>query len=93
MKIFKHLFRLSLLLAAILMVPSCAVNPVTGKKQIMLMSEAQEVALGAQYHPSVVASFGEYEHKELLDFITAKGNEMAKISHRPNLEFHYKILD
>jgi len=35
-----------LFIAAVAIVVSCAVNPVTGKRQLMLMSEAQEVALG-----------------------------------------------
>jgi predicted Zn-dependent protease len=82
-----------LTLSILFLIPSCAINPVTGKKQLMLMSESQEIALGAQYDPSVVSTFGIYDSPELLAFITTKGNEMAKISHRPNLEFHYKILD
>ena len=36
----------------------CAVNPVSGKKELMLMSASQERALGLQYDPSVIASFG-----------------------------------
>jgi hypothetical protein len=32
-------------LALILVVISCAINPVTGKRQIMLMTEEQEIAL------------------------------------------------
>jgi predicted Zn-dependent protease len=59
----------------------------------MFMSESQEVALGAQYDPSVVSTFGVYDSPELLAFITEKGNEIGKISHRPNLDFHFKILD
>lgn len=85
--------RLLLILALIVMIPSCAINPVTGKKQLMFMSEAQEVALGAQYDPTVVSTFGIYDNPALLDFITKKGTEIGKISHRPNLEFHFKILD
>lgn len=85
--------RLILIFAAILIIPSCAVNPVTGKKQLMFMSEAQEVSLGAQYDPSVVSTFGTYDNPQLLAFITEKGNEIGKISHRPNLKFHFKILD
>ena len=80
-------------LAALLIIPSCAVNPVTGKKQLMLMSEAQEIAMGKQYDPQVMATFGEYPEEELLRFIEAKGREMARISHRPNLEYHFRILD
>lgn len=84
---------LFVILTVLLILPSCAVNPVTGKKQFMLMSEQQEVALGAQYDPSVISTFGLYEDDELTSFITEKGNEIAKISHRPNLEYHFRILD
>ncbi|NOR73675.1 MAG: M48 family metalloprotease [Draconibacterium sp.] len=59
----------------------------------MLMSEAQEIALGAQYDPSVISTFGIYDNAGLLEFITTKGTEMGKISHRPNLEYKFKILD
>src|SRR5690554_2213714 len=87
------LVRNLLIVCAILIVPSCAINPVTGKRQIMLMSEEQEIAMGKEYDPQVVATFGEYKHDQLLAFIQEKGNEMAEISHRPNLQFHFRILD
>ena len=87
------IFRILLVAIAALIVPSCSVNPVTGKKQIMLMSESQEVGLGAQYDPEVMATFGEYKNDALLNFVTAQGNAMGKISHRPNLQYHFKILD
>jgi predicted Zn-dependent protease len=72
---------------------TCAVNPVTGKKQLMLMSEAQESQLGKSYDPQVIATFGEYKNDALLQFITARGNEMGKISHRPKINYTFKILD
>ncbi|KAF0239047.1 MAG: peptidase M48 [Prolixibacteraceae bacterium] len=89
-KITKILFGILILLV---LIPSCAVNPVTGKKQLMLMTEAQEVELGAQYDPRVISTFGEYQNQELLTFMREKGTEMGKISHRPNLQYHFKILD
>ena len=92
MKLRKAL-NLILMVALLALVPSCAINPVTGKKQFMLMTEAQEVALGAQYDPTVVSTFGVYDSPELLDFITTEGKKMGKISHRPNLEYHFTILD
>lgn len=85
--------QLLLYLLIIFFLPSCAVNPVTGKKQFMLMSEEQEIAMGANYDPSVIATFGLYEDEDLQRFITEKGTEMAKISHRPNLDYHFRILD
>jgi predicted Zn-dependent protease len=77
----------------ILALSACAINPVTGKKQFVLMSENQEVAMGQQSDPEIIAFFGLYEDPELQEFITEKGNEMAAISHRPKLAYEFKIVD
>jgi predicted Zn-dependent protease len=77
----------------LLALSACAINPVTGKKQFVLMSEAQEVAMGQQSDPEIIAFFGLYENPELQEFITEKGNEMAAISHRPKLAYEFKIVD
>ncbi len=76
-----------------LILSSCAVNPVTGKKEVMFMSEEQEIALGKQSDPSIVAMYGLYENDELQKFINEEGQKMAAISHRPHLNFEFKILD
>ncbi|MBE0667682.1 MAG: M48 family metalloprotease, partial [Bacteroidales bacterium] len=85
--------KITLLFATVVTVVSCAVNPVTGKRQIMLMSESQEIALGRSYDPQVMATFGEYPDARLQSFVQSKGNELGKISHRPNLEYHVKVVD
>ncbi len=82
-----------ILVSVALLLHSCAVNPVTGKKQFMLVSEQQELAMGKQYNPQVVASMGLYQDDKLQAFIDKKGNEMAKISHRPNLTYKFQIVD
>ncbi|MEM7104396.1 MAG: M48 family metalloprotease [Bacteroidota bacterium] len=83
-----------LVLTSILwMISSCAVNPVTGKKQLMLMSESQEIALGKQSDPAIVAQFGLYQDEEIQKFIDEKGQQMAAISHRPNLPWEFKVVD
>ena len=48
------LFKYSLtILALVLTLTGCAVNPVTGEKQLSLISESQELAIGAeQYTPT-----------------------------------------
>jgi len=81
------------LLILFVIISACAVNPVTGKKQISFMSEAQEIAMGQQSDPSVIAQFGLYDNEVMQQFIQEKGQEMAQISHRSNLDFEFKILD
>jgi predicted Zn-dependent protease len=82
-----------LFITTVLLVISCAVNPVTGKKQIMLMSEAQEIQLGLSYDPQVMATFGAYPDQNLQNFVQSRGVEIGKISHRPNLEYHVRVID
>ena len=85
------------LITAFLMLPfllsDCAKNPVTGKKQVTFMSAAQEQAVGDQNDPLIVASYGLYEDAEMQSFIDKKGQQMALVSHRPELKFTFRILD
>ena len=78
---------------AFLFLSACARNPVTGKKQLVLMSEKQEIAMGQEADPQIVQAYGLYEDKALQVFIDQKGQEMAKISHRNQLDYQFKILD
>lgn len=88
----KLIYFLHWLVLAILLT-TCAKNPVTGKREVMLMSEADEIKLGAESDPEIVAEYGVFENPEFQAFINEKGNEMAKVSHRSSLPFHFKILD
>ena len=72
---------------------SCARNPVTGKKEFMLMSVKQEKALGLSYDPQVISQFGKYEDEKMQAFIQKNGKRMAGISHRPGLDYQFRILD
>ena len=72
---------------------ACSVNPVTGKKDFNLLSEKQEIALGKESDPGIVAGYGLYEDSIMQRFIESKGQQMAKISHRPHLDYEFKILD
>jgi predicted Zn-dependent protease len=88
-KTFSHLVLLSTLFGFF----ACSRNPVTGKRELSLMSTEQEIAIGKESHPSVVSTMGLYDDKKLTDFINLKGKEMAKISHRPDLPYQFYIVD
>ena len=72
---------------------ACSRNPVTGKRELSLMSTEQEIAIGKESHPSVVSTMGLYDDKKLNDFINLKGQAMAKVSHRPDLPYQFHIVD
>jgi predicted Zn-dependent protease len=72
---------------------SCAVNPVTGRRDFMLMSTEQEIAMGKQSDPEIKSFFGIYEDEKLQRFIQEKGQQMAAVSHRKDLKYEFKIVD
>ena len=82
-----------LTLAAGFLLTACATNPVTGKKQIMLVSEGQELAMGKESDPAVIAQFGLYPDQKLQTYINTMGDRMGKISHRPELNYQFRIVD
>ncbi|MFK7982090.1 MAG: M48 family metalloprotease [Saprospiraceae bacterium] len=93
MKRHRLILRSLLIVAFSYCMYSCAVNPVSGKKELSLMSEEKEIQMGKQYDPSIVASMGLYDDPEIQAFIEEKGKEMAAISHRPNLPYEFKVVD
>jgi predicted Zn-dependent protease len=60
MKTNAALARPSLAVCLILFAAGCAMNPVTGRKQLVLMSESQELAMGKEADPQIMAYFGAY---------------------------------
>lgn len=71
----------------------CAINPVTGKTQFMLMSESQEIGMGNEAHGQIVAQYGSYTDDNLQGWFTERGTAMAKITERPRLPWHFTVLD
>ncbi len=76
-----------------LLLSTCATNPVTGKRQLSLISEESEIQMGQQYDPQVVAEFGIYDDANLQNFLSEKGKAMAAISERPNLPWTFRLVD
>ncbi len=57
------------------------------------MSEQQELAMGAEADPQVIAEFGLYDNQAFQDFMNTRGQQIAALSHRPNLKFQFRVLD
>ena len=72
---------------------ACATNPVTGKREISLMSEAQEIAIGQENHPQILAEMGQYNEPELQRYVSDIGQKLAKTSERPNLPWTFTVVD
>ena len=88
-------FLIALCLSTTLLLPGCATvrNPVTGKMEHTVMDESSEMAEGAKAHPQILAEFGQYNDPELQAYVNEVGQRLAKASHRPELDWHFTVLD
>jgi len=86
-------WKLSLSACALIVLGSCAVNPVTGKKDFVMMSEAQEVALGKQSHAQILKQYPRYKDERIQRYVNNIGQQLAKKSHRSNLRFTFTVVD
>jgi predicted Zn-dependent protease len=80
-------------LAAATTIAACATNPATGKKEISLMSESQEISLGQQMDAEVRREMGVYNDPELQRYVESVGMKLARASQRPNLPWHFTVVD
>lgn len=84
------------LLTALLLLAGCAVNPVTGKKELALVpvSPAEEIALGEKAFPQAVQQMGgELDDPALAAYVSRIGLDLARLSERPELPWEFKVIN
>jgi predicted Zn-dependent protease len=78
---------------ALALAAACAKNPVTGKRQFSLVSAGQELAIGREGHEAILAEYGRYDDQRVQAYVDSVGQALARLSHLPELEWHYTVLD
>jgi predicted Zn-dependent protease len=89
----KNLTIFSLTLFLVFWIASCAINPVTGQRELMLLDDQEEIELGRQANVQIVQEYGIYDDPELSTYVNDFCQRLAKISHRPNLSYECKVMD
>ena len=70
-------------LGPLLLLDGCVANPVTGKQNFTLMTEAEEIRKGENAAAEVPATYGIYGGLPgLQDYVNDIGQKLAKNSHR-----------
>src|SRR5712692_4050651 len=72
---------------------NCATNPVSGRKDLALISEKEEIALGQKNDVEVRRQYGVYQDEALQEYVRQVGRRVAANSHRPGLSYHFTVLD
>jgi predicted Zn-dependent protease len=81
------------LFATIALCASCATNPVTGERQLALISESQEIQMGAEAAQQAERSIGLVDDQALQDYMQQLGIALARDSERPALPWTFRVVD
>jgi len=71
----------------------CARNPVTGKSELSLVSESQEIEMGKQSAQEVAQTIGLYNDANAQAYVAQIGKPIAASSERPNLPWEFHVVD
>lgn len=75
-------------------ISGCAIDPVTGRQQLMLMTPAEEIAVDKQQSPYQFSNdYGEVQDKHLNAYLKEVGTAIALNSHRPEMPFSFRAVN
>jgi len=83
----------SLCFSLLLIAAACAVNPVTGKRELILISEQYEIELGKETDAEIRQEYGAYNDPHLNQYVRQVGMTLVPYTHRPHLTYHFIVLD
>lgn len=95
MKMIKQIVVSFALAASLLGLSACSTNPATGKSSFTaFMSAEEEMRVGAEEHPKIIAQFGgAYNDPELGFYVARVGAKLASYSEMPDLTFTFTVLN
>jgi predicted Zn-dependent protease len=89
----REFIRISALISAGFLA-GCAINPVTGKKQLMLVSEDWEIQVDRQNSPHQFSTdYGKLQDEALNRYIQQVGAAMIPHTHRPKMPYSFQGIN
>jgi predicted Zn-dependent protease len=86
-------FTLLAVVLASVSLQGCATNPVSGKQNVVMGSMSGERERVRKYHEEIVKQLGLYDNQAIQDYVNELGQKVARVSHLPNEEFRFYVID
>ena len=79
--------------ALLMTLAACSTNPATGKRQIALVSEQQEIEMGLEADKQIEAQMGLYPDERLQSYVAGLGRKLAAGSRAAGAAWTFKVVD
>ncbi len=83
----------ALWIVPVLLAVACATNPATGKRELALVSQEQEVQMGREASAQIPETLGLVDDPELQSYVLRIGQSLSARSERPNLPWEFHVVD
>ncbi|MFO7303325.1 MAG: M48 family metalloprotease [Acidobacteriota bacterium] len=80
-------------LLIVVVMAGCATNPATGRRQLILMSEQEEIQIGRQSDAEIRQQMGLYDDPQLQAYVRQVGQKLVAGSHRQHLPWTFAVVD
>jgi len=85
---------ITLIAFTLALVGGCAKNPVTGQQELSFMSKQEEIDTGERFYPMMTQmNDGELQDPQLQQYVQNIGEQLASVSHRPDLPYKFNIVN
>jgi predicted Zn-dependent protease len=81
------------LLCILLLVTACQTVPLTGRSQLILMSEPEELALGLQAYRQALEKAKLSQDPKINEMVKRVGMKLAQVSGRSDYDWEFTVLD
>ena len=89
----RYLLVPTLLLCMLLLAASCAKAPITGRKQFLLITEAEEVQLGVEGYSEILESSNLSTDEEAVRQLRAIGHRIADVTGEEDYEWEFNLIE
>lgn len=79
--------------SALLLVSGCTSVPVTGRRQLLVMSEAEENQMGLTAYQQVLEEEPLTKQDKVTELVRRVGNRIAAVANRPDFEWDFNVIE
>ncbi|ETX09056.1 MAG: hypothetical protein ETSY2_01730 [Candidatus Entotheonella gemina] len=80
-------------MTGVLVIVACETVPVTGRSQLILLSEPEELQLGLTAYREILSQENVSRSRRVNAMVQRVGERIAAVSDRPNYEWEFRVID
>ena len=81
-----------LLATAFLFGSGCSTAPVTGRRQLLIVPESQEIAMGVAAYEELLSSEPPSQDERAIALVNRVGKRIAQVANRPDYEWEFRLI-